>query len=78
MNTNSSSIFVPKVIIVSSLLHCNISFCFLFFCFDLIIMAFFVGNITFFFGEIVFKIYKSLFTFFQEEEEEDEKKKQLF
>jgi hypothetical protein len=41
-------------------------------------MAFFVGNITFFFGEIVFKIYKSLFTFFQEEEEEDEKKKQLF
>jgi len=27
-------------------------------------MAFFVGNITFFFGEIVFKIYKSLFTFF--------------
>jgi hypothetical protein len=64
INKNSSSIFVPKAIIVSSLFHHNISFCFLFFHFDLIIGAFFVGDITFFFGEIVFKTYKSLFTLF--------------
>jgi len=64
MNENSSSIFVPKTVIDSSFFHRNISFCFLFFCFDFIIVAFFVGDITFFFGEIVLKIYKSIFTLF--------------